>query len=141
MIDNNALFERLKIILEVTTQNDIAIYFDVSSKSVSEWKNGNTALPYQRLITLISEKNISFNWFFLGIGNKTLESNGNTSVNGVLNKQIGDNNSFYVKVDANILTTNKEELEQIASLLEFAPPAYINQVQIKLEEFKYQCLN
>lgn len=141
MIDNNALFERIKIILEVATQNDIALYFEVSSKSVSEWKNGNTALPYQRLITLATEKSISLNWFFFGIGNKILESSGNTNVNGVLNKQIGDNNSFYVKVDANISTTNKEELKHIATLLEFAPPAYINQVQRKLEEFKDQCLN
>jgi transcriptional regulator with XRE-family HTH domain len=140
MIDTKALFERIKEILEVITQNDIADYFDVSPKTVSEWKNENTTLPYPRLISLAGSKGISLNWLFYGIGDKTIESNDNNTIsNGVLNKQIGDNNSFYIKVDANISTDSKEELESIATLFKYAPPAYIEQVHKKLEDFKNQC--
>jgi transcriptional regulator with XRE-family HTH domain len=140
MLDTKEIIERVKEVLEVSTQNEIAIYFEVSTKSVSEWKNGNTALPYQRLMQMAREKGINLNWLFYGKGRKLcVESNDQSDIkNGVLNKQIGDNNSFYIKVDANISTNSKKELEHLATLFKYAPPAYLDQVHAKLEEFKAQ---
>jgi len=140
MLDTKEVIERLKEVLEVSTQNEIAIYFEVSTKSVSEWKNGNTTLPFQRLIALAGSKGVNLNWLFYGKGRKYCEETDTTTdiKNGVLNKQIGDNNSFYIKVDANISTNSKKELEHLATLFKYAPPAYLDQVHKKLEEFKAQ---
>lgn len=135
MIDTKEIMERLKIVLDAKTQNEIAHYFQVSKKTVSEWKNGNTAIPYQRLLTLAENRGVSLNWLFYGVGSRTIES---STVNGVLNKQIGDNNSFYIQLDKPASADEKEELKTIASYLNYAPPAYIEQVLEKLKQFKTQ---
>lgn len=137
MIDTKEVIERTKEVLKVNTQQDIAKYFNVSSKAVSDWKNGNAVMPYHKFIELAEKRGINLNWFFFGMGDKYI----NTVINnGISNHQVGDNNHFYLALDHPASENEQKELKLIASLMEYAPRAYLKQVIEKLQDFKKQCM-
>jgi len=135
MIDTKELIERTKDVLSVSTQGDIAKHFEVSNKSVSEWKNGNATPPYKKFIELAESRSINLNWYFYGIGDK-MSRNVN---NGFLNNQIGNDNHFYISIGKNTTDAERQEIEEIAKYIDYAPRAFVNMFIDKLQSFKKQC--
>ena len=136
MLNAEKIIDRTKEILGVVRQKEIAKHFNVTQKSVSEWRNGNTNIPYNRLIDLAAINNINLNWYFYGVGNKFLSNNQVANNNNNNN----NNNNFYLVLDRPISEVEEENLRKIASYIDYSPPAYIEQVIAKLNNFKTDCL-
>jgi transcriptional regulator with XRE-family HTH domain len=136
MIDTEKIVFRTMDILNTTTQVEVSSYFGVNSKQVTDWKKGNSNPPYPKLINLANEKLINLNWYFNGIGSKYLEDKNNDNL---LNHQSGGNNHFSISINATATELEKNELQEIAELLDYTPKVFITQFIEKMRDFKKQC--
>src|SRR5680860_432708 len=59
------MIDRMKSVLKVTMDKDIATHFDIKQASVHNWRKRGT-VPFEQCVQLALEKGISLDWLIIG---------------------------------------------------------------------------
>ncbi len=131
---SKGLIDRTKELLDFKTQAEMADYFKVTRKQVSEWRVGNATPPYTKLIKIAKEHNVNLNWFFFGIGKKYLTSAEMTQLH---EENINNNNQLLILKD-DLSNYEKQIVETIIECIPFVPRAFFDKIIERFLTYKKQ---
>jgi len=139
MNDFREIFNRLKLIYGVSTDKKIAEKLEINYNTVKTWSSRGK-IPIETLLESIHDETINLNWLLTGKGSMHLQDdihvadishNHNSGI-------IVSNNSGNISVSINKddFKDNSADIEELISLLRYAPKSFILKINEKLRAFR-----
>jgi len=126
------IMERLKLYFEVSTYVKVAEKLDISYDTVKSWSSRKKVV-IETLLEHLTDEPINITWLLTGKGTMRLSES-----EILLNDISKIESAFNSSIDPMLLNKigESEKLQELIGLLEFSTDEFLEQVILRLKEFK-----
>jgi len=128
----NEIMGRLKEYFGVSTNKKVGELLNLDYNTIKSWSS-RRKIVVETLLTALRGKNININWLFTGNGNMKLSES-----EILLNDISVIERAFNSSIDPMLLDkiSKSENMQELINLLDYAPDGFLEQIIVRLKEFK-----
>lgn len=141
-MENNQTIELLRVDLSLT-KKDFSIELGITQNAYTNYIQGKRSLPTDLLIKIQNLYKVNINWLLTGKGEMYLEEPKETkkadgiSINGANNHTVvNGSGNISINIAKSDFKDDSAEVEELISLLKYAPKSFIVKIIEKLRVFK-----
>jgi hypothetical protein len=136
--DAKVILKRISNILGGLNNREMSEYMGVSYNTLNTWIKRNS-IPMEQLSDLVQKRQTSYDWLLTGKGLMYLEEKKSNSTvdTGFQDCEIHNNKgSIAINISKSDFKDDSAEIEELISLLKYAPKSFIIKIIEKLRAFK-----
>jgi len=129
------VLNRLYLSIKINKDVEFCDRYGIKANTLSTWKKRNS-LPYEHIEKISQSENISIDWLLTGKGSMYIEEKKSSNNQNVVIGNGNNTGTIAINIAKSDFKDDSAEVEELISLLKYAPKSFIVKIIEKLRAFK-----